>query len=36
MAKLFRWAVGFSLCAAITLMGGLAGAAVTIKDVKPR
>jgi ethanolamine ammonia-lyase large subunit len=35
MAKLFRWAVGVSLCAAITLMGGLAGAAVTIKDVKP-
>lgn len=35
MAKLLRWAVGVSLCATITLVGGLAGAAVTIKDVKP-
>ena len=35
MARLLRWAVGVSLCAAITLVGGLAGAAVTIKDVKP-
>jgi ethanolamine ammonia-lyase large subunit len=29
----FRWAIGVSLCAAITLSGGIAGA-VTIKDVK--
>ena len=31
---MFRWAVAVSLCAAITLLGGLADVAVTIKDVK--
>jgi ethanolamine ammonia-lyase large subunit len=33
MSRVFRWAVGVSLCAAITFLGGVAGA-VTIKDVK--
>ncbi len=33
MARVFRWAVAVSLCAAFTLLGGLASA-VTIKDVK--
>jgi ethanolamine ammonia-lyase large subunit len=33
MSRVFRWAIGVSLCAAITLSGGIAGA-VTIKDVK--
>lgn len=35
MMRILRWAVGVSLCATITLLCGLAGAAVTIKDVKP-